>query len=395
MNDQLSQWLKQKSSVFIQDVSQKAPNLLPDDEDVATLFLVLEDAITLESSQHLALVQTWALETIGDDQTLANDWLTLLRLLKDTIQDELKQNYNIQQAWEYWRELDRLFSMALVEASRMSSSVFHNSMLTYIADLRRQMDMLERSKSNFIAVAAHELKTPLTILEGYANMIRIEVPKEQERMHLLLDGVNNGTRRLREIINDMIDVTLIDTQAFSINFQPLHLDKIVRMTAESLIGAFQDRSVELELRPINYTKTMYGDPTRLFQAVGKVLSNSLKYTPDGGKVVIDSVLTRQDEGDETINGYIDIRIRDTGIGIDPHELDAIFEKFMTVTDVALHSSGKTKFKGGGPGLGLPIARGIIAAHGGRMWAESEGCDEENFPGSTFHLELPIRLKPPT
>ncbi len=87
-------------------------------------------------------------------------------------------------------------------------------------------------------------------------------------------------------------------------------------------------------------------------------------------------------------------ISDSGIGIDPEEHLRIFEKFGRLGNVSLHSSGKTKFKGGGPGLGLPIAKGIIEAHGGTIWVESEGYSEENCPGAAFHTLLPVRKEPP-
>jgi signal transduction histidine kinase len=103
---------------------------------------------------------------------------------------------------------------------------------------------------------------------------------------------------------------------------------------------------------------------------------------------------RQDEVTDELAGFVDIQVRDAGIGIDAENLESIFEKFGSIADASLHSSSKTKFKGGGPGLGLPIARGIVEAHGGRVWAESPGHHEENFPGSTFHIELPLWLAPP-
>ena len=87
---------------------------------------------------------------------------------------------------------------------------------------------------------------------------------------------------------------------------------------------------------------------------------------------------------------VEIAVHDTGIGIDPALHHLIFEKFNQTGDVLLHSSGKTKFKGGGPGLGLAIARGIVEAHGGRIWVESPGYNEETNPGSTFFVSLPVR-----
>jgi signal transduction histidine kinase len=87
---------------------------------------------------------------------------------------------------------------------------------------------------------------------------------------------------------------------------------------------------------------------------------------------------------------VEIVVTDTGIGIDPDDLERIFDKFYRVGDVLFHSTGKIKFKGAGPGLGLTIARGIVEAHRGRIWAESPGCDEEACPGSEFHVVLPVR-----
>jgi signal transduction histidine kinase len=87
-------------------------------------------------------------------------------------------------------------------------------------------------------------------------------------------------------------------------------------------------------------------------------------------------------------------VADTGIGIDPQDHARVFEKFGRLGNTALHSSGKTKFKGGGPGLGLPITKGILEAHGGAIWVESEGYDELQYPGATFRILIPLRSEPP-
>ena len=87
--------------------------------------------------------------------------------------------------------------------------------------------------------------------------------------------------------------------------------------------------------------------------------------------------------------YCEVRVRDSGIGIDPANHIIIFEKLYQIGKVELHSSGRTKFKGGGPGLGLAIAAGIVKAHQGKSWVESEGYDEQKLPGSTFFIQIPV------
>jgi signal transduction histidine kinase len=130
---------------------------------------------------------------------------------------------------------------------------------------------------------------------------------------------------------------------------------------------------------------IYVDPTRIQQALGNIINNAIKYTPDGGTITIDG---------RTLPGFIEVTITDTGIGVSPENQASIFEKFGQLGRVELHSSGKTKFKGGGPGLGLPIAKGILQAHGGSLWVESPGHDETTCPGSTFHMLIPARTEAP-
>ena len=122
------------------------------------------------------------------------------------------------------------------------------------------------------------------------------------------------------------------------------------------------------------------------KALYQLLVNAIKFTPDGGKVTIS---TRSGIIDDEIPG-VEIMVRDTGIGLDAEHHDLVFEKFYQVGSVAIHSSGKTTFKGGGSGLGLAIVRGVARAHGGKVWVESSGHDEINYPGSTFYLQLPIK-----
>jgi signal transduction histidine kinase len=122
----------------------------------------------------------------------------------------------------------------------------------------------------------------------------------------------------------------------------------------------------------------------------QVLINAIKYTPDGGMVRVDGRFHPPNNNSVQSVGEVEIIISDSGVGIAPEIRELIFEKFYQTGEVMLHSSGKTSFKGGGAGLGLAIAKGIVVAHNGRIWAESEGHDEDLLPGSRFHIVLPVK-----
>jgi signal transduction histidine kinase len=192
----------------------------------------------------------------------------------------------------------------------------------------------------------------------------------------------------------MLDVSLLELKNLDLRFQAINLEKLVQMVGDSVERFYSQRNVELIIDPFFADCRSYGDPEKLKKAIDKILMNGLKYTPDGNEVMVTSAFIRQDESDEHVAGFIDIQVIDSGIGIDAPDLESIFNRFGSLADASLHSSGKTKFKSGGPGLGLPIARGIVEAHGGRVWAESPGCDEVKCPGSTFHIELPLYLQLP-
>jgi signal transduction histidine kinase len=124
-----------------------------------------------------------------------------------------------------------------------------------------------------------------------------------------------------------------------------------------------------------------------------LLLNAIKYTPDGGLSTISGHLLVEGQNGQDEHPMVQINIQDTGIGIDPEFHELIFTKFYQTGEVTMHSSGRTKFKGGGPGLGLSIAHGIVRAHRGHIWVASTGHDEKNCPGSTFHIILPVHQRP--
>jgi signal transduction histidine kinase len=129
--------------------------------------------------------------------------------------------------------------------------------------------------------------------------------------------------------------------------------------------------------------TIHADKDLLYKVFYHVIGNAIKYTPDGGRITVTGLTIEESDSE------IEIAVKDTGIGIDPCYQELVFEKFYQTGEVLLHSTSKTKFKGGGPGLGLAIARGIVNAHHGRIWIKSPGYNEEINPGTTVHVQLPL------
>ncbi len=275
-------------------------------------------------------------------------------------------------------------SLSVVIRYEMETRVAHIS--NELGEVQEKLQTLDRNKSKFISVAAHELKTPLTLIEGYSSMIMDMVQNsEQALMKNYLKGVSTGIQRLRDIIDDMIDVSLIDNNLLTLNIQPMWIVHMLGLIRNEFKKPVAERKQTLNVRDFPGSEMLiYGDSGRLYQAIANVVMNAIKFTPDHGTISIDGRL---------LPGFIEVTIKDSGIGISPENQSAIFDKFGQLGRTDLHSSGKTKFKGGGPGLGLSITRGIIEAHGGTIWVESEGYDEVKLPGSTFHILLPTRTEP--
>lgn len=307
----------------------------------------------------------------------------MLMITYELARDDLTE----QQAMELIGAVLPVFTFALEKAARYEMETRVAFISNEVSEMQAKLERLDRSKSNFISVAAHELKTPLTLIEGYTSMMKDIARKDKEnQFDEFIEGVNNGIRRLRAIVDDMIDVSLIDNNLLSLNFQPIWINQIFALIAKEYNETVADRQQVLELRSFpGADQMLFGDPERLYQAFRNILSNAIKFTPDGGRITVDGRI---------LPGFQEVTISDTGIGISAKDQETIFAKFGQLGNVSLHSSGKTKFKGGGPGLGLPIAKGIVEAHGGTIWVESPGNDEKECPGSTFHILLPIRTESP-
>jgi signal transduction histidine kinase len=349
---------------------------------------LLEQALDTGDSAWLdAVILDWVNANTQSDIAEGQKNATALLGILFTLTNEVaRESLNKGEALDLMTAIQPIFTYALDKAARLEMENRVAYFANEIASVQQKLEKLDRSKSSFISVAAHELKTPLTLIEGYTSMMRdaSASPDAGNSMDPLLQGVRNGIQRLRQIVDDMIDVSLIDNNMLSLNSQPLWLNHILDLLQKNLNEIMRERRLKLEVRKFPGSQEwLYADPERLYQAFQNVLTNAIKYTPDGGSIIVDG---------RSLPGFVEVTVTDTGIGISPEDQAVIFEKFSQLGHANLHSSGKVKFKGGGPGLGLPITRGIIEAHGGTIWVESEGHDEKQCPGSIFHVLLPIRTE---
>lgn len=404
LRDPIRSWLNKNATMLAHQTLAELPNVQVDVREVEDFILSVAQCVHQPSASQQYTIQLWLVRVVGDDTAVAQNWLLVFPALKINMLANLSDDWSAAEAVAHWPNVDQLFDSALVETARVADGSKNPVLLNHIISLRQQMEQIEETKTKFIQVAAHELRTPLTLLEGYANMLRTAVSENDHLLQMYIAGLDGGTYRLREIIGDMIDLSMIRSGAIDISFQLVYLNSILTQVANRLQPAYDQRFVTLNIALPTQNRAFYGDPERLMQLFSKIMGNALKYTPDKGQVTVSVLYTPYHE--ETVaplngqippgfDGFIEVQVEDTGIGIDPANLKRIFDAFGSLNEVATHSSGKTKFRGAGPGLGLPIARGIVEAHGGRIWAESEGFDERRRPGSVFHVELPCWTAVPT
>lgn len=257
-----------------------------------------------------------------------------------------------------------------------------------------QLEQLDQAKSKFISVTSHELRTPITVIRGYSQILQsASVIKADENLSNLVKGIISGTSRMYELVNSMLDLAKIDNQSLQLTVGSVYLAVLIKDQISVFEEGLRDRKLTITVEGLGSLPLIEADPDALKKVFYHIIGNAIKYTPDGGKITIRGRIIAA--GEELPDEAVEVIIEDSGIGIEPAYLELIFTKFFQTGEVSLHSTSKTKFKGGGPGLGLTIARGIVVAHGGKLWAESPGHDESTCPGSKFHIILPIRYRQPT
>jgi PAS domain S-box-containing protein len=297
---------------------------------------------------------------------------------------------------------NRINQASLRELERSRAALRDN--LVQLEQQNRMLQSLEQMKSTFLALASHELRTPLTVICSGAELLQTTARDLDDSGNCALEAILQGSRRLRNLVDDLLEAARLEANSVYLareNFDP-------RALFEALLAEFQpicdQRRLACSIRKIPGQTVVRGDVHHLRRALGRLLENAVKFTPEGGWIRIDTSVRSHSEVEVMAERlgrysttffaaprsahYLEICIRDNGIGLGPGEEERIFEKFYTGDDIASHSSSRERFGGKGVGLGLTLARGLIAAHDGILWAESAGLDQ----GSSFCILLP--LQPP-
>ncbi|MFN2166087.1 MAG: sensor histidine kinase, partial [Anaerolineae bacterium] len=210
-----------------------------------------------------------------------------------------------------------------------------------------------------------------------------------------IDGITRGAARLQGVIDAMVDVSLIETGGLVLHLSCVPVGYVLQGAIHAVQPAVQQRNMTLTVQDMTSLPPIEADVALLDQVFRGLLSNAIKYSPDGSEIVVSGRLALGlDASDEASSeasseGAVEILVADAGIGVDPDQQAVIFEKFYRPESPLQHSTDPVRFKGAGPGLGLAIAKGIVVAHKGRIWVESKGRDEERCPGSTFYVRLPV------
>lgn len=262
---------------------------------------------------------------------------------------------------------------------------------------------LNKMKNSFLGMASHELKTPLTVVSGYSELILSGIAGQADESVLsMVRYISDASDRLTTIVRDIVDVALLDRRQMPLRVRLVDFNELIRTATNELEYFFHVRQQTLQLELDSDLPQVFCDPDRIFQVVTNLVGNAVKFTPDGGTINLSTRLVRilrapaKSAGVSDVENlashqhtYVELVVHDSGIGIDVEEQSQIFEKFYEIGKIEEHFTGKMAFKGRGTGLGLTIVKGIVDRHGGAIWVESEGHNPKKFLGSAFYVLIPL------
>ncbi|MDD5772509.1 MAG: ATP-binding protein [bacterium] len=244
-----------------------------------------------------------------------------------------------------------------------------NRLIIELQNINKELDRLNKMKSEFISVVSHELRTPLTAIKGYTELLLSSkygnVTKDQGKV---LEIVAKKANQLNKLIIQLLDLSRIELGKFELEKEPLILDKILESSLENFKTIFEEKEIKYKANLLKEPVWVIGNELRLIEVMDNLLSNAVKFTPVKGRIVINF---------KKLQGKVEVSVQDSGQGIPENEFENIFNSFYQID-----SSSTRKYSGAG--LGLAIVKHIIDGHNGKIWVKSKLNK-----GSTFTFTLPI------
>ena len=234
-------------------------------------------------------------------------------------------------------------------------------------EARIHAEAANKAKDEFLAMVSHELRTPLNAMLGWVGILRNNRGGE-DVYERAIDAIERSAKTQNRLVNDLLDISRIANGNLWIEKQPIVLGSIIDLALDESFPAANAKSIKLESDCENRVRWVHGDPSRLHQVVTNLLQNAIKFTPEGGKIMVSL---------EYVDGTARLAVTDSGRGIKSEFLPYVFDRYKQSRD--------ENDRRGGLGLGLAIARHIVELHGGSIAAESEGEGK----GSTFSVVLPV------
>lgn len=252
----------------------------------------------------------------------------------------------------------------------------------------RKLERLERVKSEFISIVSHELRTPLTAIKNSMDIILSgKTGILTEPMEKFMNMGRRNVARLASIINDLLDLSKIEAGKMDFKFEMMKIEPVIEYVKTSLEEMAREKNLVLKTRIEDNFADIYADSRRLEQVLTNLVSNAIKFTPEGGQVEIRTEIHDAkdinyveifDEEFKQLHGkYLVVLVKDNGIGISQENLAHVFDKFAQIEN-------SLSRKVGGSGLGLPIARQLLEAHNGAIW-----CNSKPEKGSSFYFVVPV------